>query len=254
MKRYFLFIFITSIFLSCSKDEDDVDPNPAGTLQTYIDLFSDLEQEILIACAASEPESNQEFDISIFFYPYHGAQDYRYFESSTADIDEYAYSNYKEIDWKTLPVFNGYLRMFPHQGYDDERWGIVTYLTDGKLHVCDPIRLKQISKPTLYAHEILEIDLTTPTEPIFSWEDDNDLENIIYFEVVSDSVGNLISGTYTYDKHWKFYDLSNVVLNIKEQDPPQVLHPNRSYNFTLLGVSEDNWVNLVCEKSFVTEN
>jgi len=252
MKKIFLVILVALIVMSCKKDNDDVNPVPAATLQTYIDENSNLEQEILIACAASEPESNTDFDISVFFYPYHGAQDYRYFESASADIDEYDFTNYKEIEWETLPVFNGYLRRFPHPGYNDERWGIVTYLTDGRLHVCDPIRLKQITKPILYAPEKLEIDISTPTEPEFSWEDDNDPENIIYFQVVSDSAGNLISGTYTYDKHWKFYDLSNVVLNIKEQDPSQVLHPNRTYNFTLMGVSEDNWVNLVCEKSFIT--
>jgi len=252
MKKFFLIIIVALVVVSCKKDNDEVNAEPVATLQTYIDQYSDLEQEILIACAASEPASNTEFDISVFFYPYHGAQDYRYFESATAAIDEYDYTNYKEIEWETLPVFNGYLRRFPHPGYENERWGIVTYLTDGKIHVCDPIRLKQISKPTEYAPEKLEIDLTTPTEPLFSWEDDNDPETIIYFQVVSDEDGNLISGTYTYEKHWQFYDLSNVVLNIKEQDPQPVLHPDRTYNFTLMTVSEDNWVNLVCEKSFDT--
>jgi hypothetical protein len=63
----------------------------------------------------------------------------------------------------------------------------------------------------------------------------------------------LISGTYTYDKFWLFYELSNVVLNIKVQDPPPVLHPNRKYTFTVMGVSENNWVNLIGEKTFITE-
>lgn len=253
MRNFSLIIFLAVIFISCNKDEDDVNPEPVATLQTYINQHNDLEQEILIACAASEPASNTDFEISVFFYPYQGAQDYRYFESASADIDEYNYSNYIEIEWETLSVFNGYLRRFPHPGYENERWGIVTYLTDGKIHVCDPIRLKQNSKPTEYAPEKLEIDLSTPTEPLFSWEADNDSETIIYFHVVSDEDGNLISGTYTYDKYWQFYDLSNVVLNIKEQDPHPVLHPERTYNFTLMCVSEDNWVNLVCEKSFYTD-
>ena len=79
------------------------------------------------------------------------------------------------------------------------------------------------------------------------------MDNIIYFEVVADSLGNLVSGTYTYDKHWKFYDLSNVVLNIHDVTPPPELTPNAKYKFTLMGVSEDNWVHLAGEKEFVTK-
>lgn len=241
------------VIYACQKSEDNGNIVPVQSLQTFVSQYDHLEREILIACAASEPATNKDFSISVYFYPYPGAQDYKYFESVSVDIDPGDFNQYKPIDWQTLPVFNGYLRRYPHPGSTEERWSILTYFTDGKLHICDPIRLKQEVKPTLYAPEKVQIDLTTSTEPLFSWEADTDPENIIYFQVVSDSLGNLISGTYTYDKAWRFYDLSNVVLNIKEQDPPQILHPNKTYNFTLMGVSEDNWVNLICEKSFITQ-
>jgi len=45
---------------------------------------------------------------------------------------------------------------------------------------------------------------------------------------------------------------SNVVLNIREQNPYPDLHSNSSYFFTLMGVSEDNWVSLIGEKEFLT--
>lgn len=253
MRNFLIILLLFSILISCRKNDDNVNPVPVETLQTYVDQYNGLEREILIACAASEPASNEDYSMSVFFYPLYGAQDFRYFESGSVDIDSNDFNNYKPIDWPTLPVFNGYLRRFPHPGLDDERWAIVTYHTEGKLHICDPIRLKQKIKPTVYAPEIILIDLTSPTQPLFFWEADDDPENIIYFQVVSDSAGNLISGTYTYDKFWLFYDLSNVVLNIKVQDPPPVLHPNRKYTFTVMGVSEDNWVNLIGEKTFITE-
>jgi len=41
----------------------------------------------------------------------------------------------------------------------------------------------------------------------------------------------------------------NVVLNITRETPPQ-LDPEQSYQFTLMGVSEDNWVNLLVQKEF----
>lgn len=68
--------------------------------------------------------------------------------------------------------------------------------------------------------------------------------------MVSDAAGNLISGTYTEQKHFQFYNLSNVVMNIHDVRPPPTLQTNATYTFTLMGVSEDNWVNLMAMKPF----
>jgi len=59
-----------------------------------------------------------------------------------------------------------------------------------------------------------------------------------------------LSGTYTFEQHFSYYVLDNVVLNITEETPP-VLETATPYNFTLMGVSEDNWVNLFIQKSFI---
>jgi hypothetical protein len=67
--------------------------------------------------------------------------------------------------------------------------------------------------------------------------------------VVSDAQNNLLSGTYTYEKRYRYYELDNVVLNITKGVPP-ALKNNALYNFTLLAVSEDNWVNLFSEIEF----
>ncbi|MCF8404802.1 MAG: hypothetical protein K9H58_12700 [Bacteroidales bacterium] len=253
MKQLFSLLGLIFILVSCSSDNEDIKLAEQNTLERYLAKYTELETDILIACAASELESTADHGISVFFYPFHGAQEYSYFESSNADINPDNFSKYIKKEGTTNPMFNGYLRFYPKPESEKERWVILTYLTDGKIHVCDPILLKQNTKPTIYNIDLLDIDLTNTTEPIFSWEDDMDEENIIYFQVISDDEGNLISGTYTYDKHWQFYNLSNVVLNIKEQDPPQVLHENRTYMFTLMGVSEDNWVNLVIMKEFETK-
>jgi len=252
MKKAGFLIIIIWFFVSCNTKDDDEKPVNTKTLAWYVNQFPDREIDILISCAASEPETNVDFGISVYFYPFAGAQDYRYYESSSPDINPKDFLEYTYIEKKTFPVFNGYLRRFQNPWNDQEKWVILTYLTDGKLHICDPIQLKQVSKPTLYASEKIEIELTSPTEPVFSWESDTDAENIIYFQVVSDSTGNLISGTYTTEKYWQFYDLSNVLLNITQPDPDPVLHPNNTYVFTMMGISEDNWVNLIGEKEFST--
>ena len=85
--------------------------------------------------------------------------------------------------------------------------------------------------------------------PNFSWEDGSYSDTKIYFQVVSDDENNLISGTYTFESMFQFYDLENVVLNITK-GTPDMLERSADYNFTLMGVSEDNWVNLFSQKSF----
>ena len=79
-----------------------------------------------------------------------------------------------------------------------------------------------------------------------------ELSNVIYFQVISDANNTLISGTYTIDKWFQYYNLANIVLNITIGTPPNLI-PSDEYNFTLMGVSEDNWVNLVVEKSFIAQ-
>lgn len=247
-------LFTLFWFVSCTDgpgDHLDVDTN---TLAFYVSQFPQSDTAILIACAASEQQTNEDFGVSVYFYPEEGSGDFRYYETSSSMANPYDFSQYQYKAENFFPVFNGYLQRYLYPRKKPERWVILTYRTASKLHICDPIRLKHEEKPTLYAPEKIEIDLTEPAEPLFSWETDNDPETIIYFQVVSDSLGNLISGTYTYDKHWQYYDLSNVVLNIKEQNPPPSLDANSQYTFTLMGVSEDNWVNLIGEKKFITSD
>jgi len=62
----------------------------------------------------------------------------------------------------------------------------------------------------------------------------------------------LLSATYTFDKMFQYYKLDNVVLNVTEEEPPNLV-VNDTHGFTLLAVSEDNWVNLFSEVIFTVE-
>jgi len=62
----------------------------------------------------------------------------------------------------------------------------------------------------------------------------------------------LLSGTYTADTNWNFYDLSNVTLNIRDVNPVPSLDSNSTYTFTLMSVSDDNWVTTFGQKEFKT--
>ena len=79
--------------------------------------------------------------------------------------------------------------------------------------------------------------------PVFTWQDGVFDDTKIYFHVVSNANDDLLSGTYTFEKRFQYYKLDNVVLNITEEIPP-ILETGEGYDFALLAVSEDNWVNL----------
>lgn len=225
------------------------------TLQQYIADHPQLQVSgTVVACAGGGKAvsmGDSAFPISIYFYPIPGATNFHYFEADSADVDPRDRSQYVEKSPPIAPMFNGYLRRFKRGPVSHEVWGIVSYEAGGRLLLSNPIHVKFPRQPTQMGNELVDIQ-TNGTEPVFRWNDGRVKANAIYFEVVSDSAGNLISGTYTLEKHWQFYNLDNVVFNIHDVHPPPTLDPKTTYMFTLMGVSKDNWVNLMARKPFTT--
>lgn len=237
--------FLLLISISCAKEKAGVN---LDNLQEYLNLNSGLATGNVIACAASD-----EFDAFIsyvFYYPVVDATEIQYFETENITVDEHDFSNYQR---RTLPkegVFNGYLERYVRSDVK-ETWSIVTYKTNGKVHISNPIRLKHQTKPTEWSTQV-SIDFTQITSPKFSWNDGAIKENAIYFQVVTNSNNDLLSGTYTYDAWFQYYVLDNVVLNVTRNTPP-VLTIGNEYNFVMMGVSLDNWVNLVLIDKFTVQ-
>ncbi|MFK8046374.1 MAG: hypothetical protein AB8B72_12835 [Crocinitomicaceae bacterium] len=237
-------LVILVLLVGCSKK------NAKNSLEYYIEQNISLAQDELIACAASQSpySSDLSYPTDVFFYPLEGATEFKYFECEKPKNSD-DFSKYFEKVLPQAPVFGGYLSRFRNSEFEDERYGIVTYKVGETLHICDPIRLKTNAKPTEFNTGLFSVQEDS-INPTFTWEDGIYKDNVIYFQVVSDTLGNLISGTYTLEKTFTFYDLSNVVLNITKGTPE--LEPNSRYNVTLMAVSEDNWVNLVAERTFYT--
>lgn len=235
------YIFVSLLVLtSCLNDNDD---NLGDTLGTYV-LNKSFEMGAVIACAASDEKTN---DVLTFYYPEAGAINIRFYETQNAQVNKDDFSNYVLNELQSDPVFNGYLGVFP-QSSTTEKWVIVTFELDGEIKISNPIRIKHLTKPTVWNGEVA-IDQSQSGMPNFMWEHDAFGDNTIYFQVISDEQNNLLSGTYTYDNHFQYYDISNVVLNVTTDAPPELIIGN-SYNFTLMDVSEDNWVNWVIQKTF----
>jgi len=47
--------------------------------------------------------------------------------------------------------------------------------------------------------------------------------------------------------------LGNVVLNVTPTNTTPILEIGKTYDFTLMGVSSDNWVNLIMDKKFIAQ-
>ncbi len=237
----FCSLTIVFILLSCSTDA----LSEGVTLDNAFER-SELVLDNVIACAASNKDDKQ---ISVFFYPRPGATNFQYFETESSDVDKNDFDNYTSVIYPLVDVFNGYLMKFEVEvEVENEKWVIVSFDENGRTHLSNPIRLKQIGKPTEYLSQNVTVEAMSGM-PTFSWKDGRYSDTKIYFQVISDAQNNLISGTYTFDRFFQYYVLDNVVLNITK-GTPDVLNEGNTYNFTLMGVSEDNWVNMIAEKRF----
>ena len=248
--RILVYISLLVVFTSCGSNTEIMDDS---LLSNYLELNENLQVSELVACAGGKVNGFLGLEsepTDIIFYPIDGATDFRYYEAENV-ADSSDFTRYIEKELNSEPIFNGYLWKFNNTPFSGERMGIVTYKTPGKIHVCNAIRQKTNTKPTEVDSNLGEIS-TNGVNPSFTWNDGGIDENIIYFQLVSDLDDNFISGTYTTDKEFTFYDLSNVVFNITDPDLSPRLEPNQNYKFTLMGVSQDNWVNLFIEKEFST--
>ena len=170
--------------LGCSNDlEQD------GSLSNFI-IGKELVLDNVIACAASNANDKL---VSVFLYPRDGATNIQYFEANNDNIDKDDFDEYTLIEVPLLNVFNGFLKKF-EVAIDEEKWVIVSFEEEGKVHLSNPIRIKNRTKPTEYSSENINIDVTT-NMPVFEWEDGIYDDTKIYFQVITDVQNNFISGT-----------------------------------------------------------
>lgn len=239
MKNCLLFMIIFLLSVSC------LDNLPQEiSLGSYL-TNREVVLDNIIACAASNQNDGL---VSVFLYPRSGATNVQYFEAPPGTTDKNDFDVYETVVSTLLDVFNGFLKKF-EVVIEEEKWVIVSFEEDGKIHLSNPIRIKNRTKPTEYIASNVVIEQNT-IDPLITWDDGLYDDTRIYFQIVSDVDENLISGTYTFDSFFTYYNLDNVVLNITPGTPPD-LQFNMTYGFTLLAVSEDNWVNFFSVKSFV---
>lgn len=224
------------LLLGCQSNDTTEAPS---VLSQVLENFN-FETGAVIACASSdEVNANQ---VNIYFYPEANAINFTLYETDSAEVNPNDFSNYTRAGIQSFGIFNDFLRQYSRAA-TQEKWYVVTFQLEGELKVSNPIRSKQVSKPSVFNQEIF-INQDTALMPQFSWQDNSVGENAIYFQIVSDLEQNVFSATYTFESNFQYYNTSNVVLNVTEGIPPQLLSGS-SYSFALMDVSEDNWVNTI---------
>lgn len=240
-----VFVGILSLLLLVSCNPTDETTAPASNSLALLTQSLPFETGTVIACASGVEDSE---DVRAYFYPPPGVSDLRYFETEDTSVDPNDYSNYTEITLDPQDLFNGYLKFYQREE-PQEKWVIISFMEADTLQLSNPIRLKQLTQNSLFTDAV---DISEPIEsmPHFEWSSLVHPQDAIYFQVISTVDGQLLSGTYTFDTQFQYYNASNVVLNITREFPPPALVAGQTYQITLMGVSEDNWVNVLAMRSF----
>ncbi len=249
MKIYYPILLL--LFWGCGADEPD------ATLQDHIDNNPSLTAfNELVACAAGGQMDfleDETLPLNIFLYPELDATTFRYYETEDADADPLDLSLFHTIDTEREPIFDGFLLRYPRPKPDNDVWARVSFINGDTLWYSKAIKLKTNDQPTDFSPDFCDVDLSQPLEPIFTWTESEQGENTIFFHVISDDEDRALSGTYTEERRFQYYNLDNVVFNVTRAGQQQPLELGRSYTFTLMGVSSDNWVNFIAQKSFIPQ-
>lgn len=239
-----MYIACVLLFFSCSSADEPGDIiKELQTLATVVEQSAvEIDNVIAIASGSSNPN-----EVVAYVYPRVDATALKYWETPDLTADKNDYTVYTQVDLPAEDLFNGYLKTFTRET-EVERWVIISFRESGKLHISSPIQLKHLSQNTLFSGTIA-IDQSIQGSPIFNWDSlVSPLDNR-YFQVVSSGTNDFLSGTYTTETNFQFYNLDNVVLNITTETPTSLVAGD-AYIFTLMSVSEDNWVNTLVNLPF----
>ncbi|MFD1553214.1 hypothetical protein DNU06_15235 [Putridiphycobacter roseus] len=248
MTKYFLLFAIALV--SCKKTAHKLN------LAAYLSENAALEQGDILVFAAKAidpelyPQGTGNIKPTVYFHAENNADDFKYFELKDKE-EPYDYKSYKPINKYPIviePLFNGEVSSFSIPTENNEKFIVITYKSSDKLYVSSPIKLEtnKIEKAT---EDLLTITTSNNTAT-FTWEDKTAQSNTTYLQLINDSTGTLISGTYTQDKTFTTADFSNVTDRFMETN--LALNPNSKYYISVIGISENNWANMLVSKVFYT--
>lgn len=241
-----LIILSFSFFYNCNKASES-----PSTLLEVIDQGNYIDTtNFLIACAAGGelPTFLNSTDlVNVFFYPKLYSTDFQYYELNGTTGDKENLNLYEKVNINCEPILNGFMKRYVINS-SVEKWCRVSYESNDTLWFSKPILIQPSTVPTSDGSNLLTI--TENENPTFFWEDTNQNQNAIYFQVVVDASNRVLSATYTRDAFFTYNDWSNVLLNVSPLGAPFPLNENDIHRIIIMGVDSDNWVRTLFSGTF----
>jgi len=104
-------------------------------------------------------------------------------------------------------------------------------------------------KEKTYPADLIEIQHLLDGRVYISWVGGENFDPMIYFLVVEDEKGNMLSGIYTREHFWNYPSIKEASLSVGRNDPPR-LQVNKHYTVKLAIVDFDGWVGCISKKVF----
>jgi hypothetical protein len=189
--------------------------------------------------------------ISVFYLPPENSTEYKYFESDKYNINVNDLTTFYEKKLESIAEFSGSFIRFLHPSLDFPRWARISCKKNGQILISNAFMINTMSDSTKYCPGLLAFDFDRPTQPLFSWYNDTIPGTSMYLQLLSGADQEIISGTFTTDHYFQFYDLSNVIRNIHDVTPLPVLTKGQICTFTLMGLGPDYWVEMMSDTTFM---
>ena len=221
--------------------------------ETIVLLVEDLEDNLYqtdaIHAFAANDQSNDDLT-NIYSVVENGATDIKFYESDTPNINPQNFYRYKLMETQPALISDSKIKIFRH-GFLRDEWIVMTYLIDDKIKVSSPIRINNFFQPTEYI-ETIEIDQNESGSASFDWSVQSYDVNAFFVEIMKNNSETVLSLTFTNDSNFQYFNLENVTLNLSETAPPD-LELGDDYEFTVLDIGVDNWINSIYRQPFIAE-
>lgn len=233
-------------------------PADGQSLRSFIQGNSLIEQrDSLIACAFSGDHAflpqGIGADVRVLSYSYFQEGEFIYFHSTdrVAASDNLGHYTYRRA-LGARNVAGGFFEVLPVAQPAAETFErmIVARVIGDKIYLSNAIFLKGTGDPTAAFPGALAVADAPQGTPRFTWPETPG-DNVIYFQLLTDGNDRVVSGTYTTEPGFTYYQTDNVVLNVSPGTPPASLASgNGPYRMTVMGVGANNWVNFIRDVDF----
>ncbi|WP_111682239.1 hypothetical protein [Winogradskyella tangerina] len=213
------------------------------------DLENNLYQTDAIFTFAGNDLANSDHT-NIYAVIEEGASDIKFYETDTPNINEQDLYRYLLMEIQPTLISDAKIKTFRHTFLRDE-WIIMTYKIEDKIKLSSPIRINNLFRQTDYIEDIV-IDQGMSGSANFEWSVQSAENNAFFFEIMKDQNDAVLSLTFTNDSHFQYFDLTNVTLNLSQNVPPNLVQ-DENYEFTVLDIGLDNWINTVHSRAFIAE-